>query len=127
MDKKAIGPSALVALRSRVIREGYPAGSKRRRLVIESMHKVCGYGAITLAVVAAILGLQLVAAPCWITLLIGAAWVAEVAAFVWLQRKGRCIDIYPAIWGPALEHPGNRIQPIGRGIRRLKDPSHGRS
>jgi hypothetical protein len=45
-------------------------------------------------------------------------WLVLIAGFVWLQRQGRCIDTYQAIWGPDTAHPGNRIKPIGWGIKR---------
>ena len=35
-----------------------------------------------------------------------------------LQRAGRCIDTYQAIWGPDPCHPGNSRGVIGWGIRR---------
>lgn len=56
----------------------------------------------------------------WITCLIAATWAVGAALFAWLQWKGYCLDTYQAIWGPGLEHPGNRISPIGWGIRRVR-------
>jgi hypothetical protein len=35
-----------------------------------------------------------------------------------LQRAGRCIDTYQAIWGLDPDLPGNRRRPIGFGIVR---------
>jgi hypothetical protein len=56
----------------------------------------------------------------WITCLIAATWAVGAALFAWLQWKGYCLDTYQAIWGLGLEHPGNRISPIGWGIRRVR-------
>jgi hypothetical protein len=89
-----------------------------RRIVFEYLHKVGGYLVIGLATVDVVLGLRAAHALAWITGLIVAAWLGGIATFVWLQRTGHCIDTYQAIWGPDLEHPGNRIPPIGWGIRR---------
>jgi len=89
-----------------------------RRVAFEYLHKFGGYLVIVLATVDVGLGLRAAHAPAWITGLIVAAWFGGIAAFVWLQRKGYCTDTYQAIWGPGLEHPGNRIPPIGWGIRR---------
>ena len=44
-----------------------------------------------------------------------------VVACVVLQRRGRAIDTYQAIWGPGAEHPGNQRKPIGWGIRQVED------
>ena len=35
-----------------------------------------------------------------------------------LQRAGRCLDTYQAIWGPDPAHPGNKRKPIGWGVSR---------
>jgi hypothetical protein len=45
-------------------------------------------------------------------------WLLMLGVFVWLQRDGRCIDTYQAIWGLDAELPGNRRRPIGLGITR---------
>jgi hypothetical protein len=37
-----------------------------------------------------------------------------------LQRQGRCLDTYQAIWGPSKIHPGNVRQPIGIGVRQVR-------
>jgi hypothetical protein len=44
-----------------------------------------------------------------------------VAAFAVLQIRGRAVDTYQAIWGPDLDLPGNRMKPIGFGVRRRGD------
>ncbi len=43
-----------------------------------------------------------------------------LGVFVVLQRAGRCIDTYQAIWGLDPSLPGNRRRPIGLGIVRLR-------
>jgi hypothetical protein len=70
------------------------------------------------AVAVVVAGLVLADAPRWMALLLGAWWLALVLAFAALQRAGRCVDTYQAIWGPDPKHPGNRLRPIGWGVRR---------
>ena len=89
-----------------------------RRLAFERFHKALGWAALLAAVALITLGLGLVDAPRWMALLLGGWWLVLAAAFTQLQRRGRCIDTYQAIWGPGLHHPGNRIAPIGWGVRR---------
>ncbi len=90
-----------------------------RRRAFERTHKALGWGCIVAALFVTGLGLWLVDAPRWLALAL-AAWVAVlVAAFARLQRGGRCIDTYQAIWGPGPQHPGNQVPPIGWGVRRL--------
>ena len=89
-----------------------------RRIAFERGHKALGWGCIVAALFVAALGLWLVGAPRWLALALAAWSVFLVAGFAHLQRSGRCIDTYQAIWGPGLEHPGNRINPIGWGVLR---------
>jgi hypothetical protein len=91
-----------------------------RRVAFEYLHKLGGYLALLLSVPAVALGLKAADAPRWMAWVLGAAWLAGIALFVWLQRSGRCLDTYQAIWGPGREHPGNRRSPIGWGIHRPK-------
>jgi hypothetical protein len=49
---------------------------------------------------------------------LGAWWLMMAGAFVSLQRAGRCIDTYQAMWGLDPDLPGNRRRPIGFGIVR---------
>ena len=90
----------------------------RRRRYFEWLHKLVGYTALLLAVGNIALGLAVADAPRWMWLCIGAWWAAWSVAFCSLQRAGRCIDTYQAIWGPGLEHPGNHVPVIGRGVQR---------
>ncbi len=88
------------------------------RLQFERMHKFLGWLALVVSIGVIAAGLVLVNAPRWMALLLGAWWVTLAIAFAWLQRAGRCIDTYQAIWGPDPAHPGNRRAPIGWGVRR---------
>ena len=49
----------------------------------------------------------------------GIWWLAMLGVFIWLQRAGRCVDTYQAIWGLDPNLPGNRRRPIGFGISRM--------
>ncbi len=89
-----------------------------RRNTFEKTHKSLGYAALLLALVTVFMGLVVADAPRWMLLAISLWWLSLIAAFAWLQKQGRCIDTYQAIWGPDTSHPGNRIAPIGWGIRR---------
>jgi hypothetical protein len=90
-----------------------------RRLAFERIHKSLGWIAILTAVLVVIIGLVMVDAPRWMLLALLAWWGLIVFAFARLQKQGRCIDTYQAIWGPDLQHPGNQKTPIGWGVRRL--------
>lgn len=88
------------------------------RNAFEWTHKLLGYLVLLLAFGTVLLGLWVADAPRWMLLAIGMWWLVLVAAFVWLQRRGLCMDTYQAIWGPDAQHPGNRVGPIGWGIKR---------
>ncbi len=88
------------------------------RCQFERLHKGLGWLAVLAAVAVVALGLALADVPRWMALLLALWWLALAAAFVRLQRAGRCIDTYQAIWGPDRRHPGNRLEPIGWGVRR---------
>jgi hypothetical protein len=90
----------------------------RRRDTFERTHKSLGYAALLLAMSTVFMGLVVADAPRWMLLAISLWWFALIAGFIWLQKQGRCIDTYQAIWGPDLTHPGNKITPIGWGIKR---------
>ena len=89
-----------------------------RRRVFEYAHKLCGYLALALAALNIVLGLAMADAPRWMWLVIGGFWLLLGSIAVRLQRQGRCVDTYQAIYGPAPDLPGNRRRPIGWGIRR---------
>jgi hypothetical protein len=90
----------------------------RRRIAFECVHKAAGYLLLALTVPALYTGLIAADAPRWMPLALGVWWLAMAGVFTWLQRAGRCIDTYQAIWGIDPDLPGNRRRPIGVGIRR---------
>lgn len=89
-----------------------------RRKVFEVYHKSMGYAAILLACTAIVSGLWEANAPRWMWIAIGSWWLVLTIAFVCFQRNGMTIDTYQAIWGTDSVHPGNRLRPIGWGVRR---------
>ncbi len=87
----------------------------------ERLHKTLGWLAVLLALGVISSGLWIADAPRWMPLLLLAWWLL-LAALAWRwQAQGRCIDTYQAIWGPDPVHPGNRMRPIGWGVRRPLD------
>jgi hypothetical protein len=90
----------------------------RRRVVFEWLHKVGGYIAIPLSLIVTGLGLDHAAAPAWMWCVIALWWTILLCYAIRLQRAGRCLDTYQAIWGPDPQHPGNARGVIGWGIRR---------
>ncbi|MEZ5834141.1 MAG: cytochrome b561 domain-containing protein [Geminicoccaceae bacterium] len=95
----------------------------RRRLIFEYFHKLGGLVAVLLSVVAIVTGLVLADAPRWMLLAMLCWWGLLVVVALLLQRQGRCIDTYQAIWGPDATLPGNRRRPVGFGIRQLSPGS----
>ena len=89
-----------------------------RRVAFERGHKTLGYAALAAAAAAIGLGLFVSDAPRWMPGVLLVFWAALAVAFVRLQRAGRCIDTYQAIWGLDMRMPGNGRTPIGVGIRR---------
>jgi hypothetical protein len=84
----------------------------------ERVHKSLGWLSMLAAVLVIALGLHVADAPRWMALAL-VLWWGLLAALAWrLQRQGRCIDTYQAIWGPDPRHPGNRLKPVGWGVRR---------
>lgn len=91
----------------------------RRRCAFEWVHKVLGYGALALTLVALLVGLWVADAPRWMWLGLAGWWLVLFAVAARFQRQGRCIDTYQAIWGTDPHHPGAAVGPIGWGVRRL--------
>lgn len=89
-----------------------------RRRVFEYVHKTVGYAAVTVSVAAIYSGLWYANAAHWMWLVITLWWIILITVFVTLQRRGHSLDTYQAIWGPEKTHPGNRLKPIGWGIKR---------
>ena len=71
----------------------------RRRLIFERWHKGGGYAALALVVITTMLGLALADAPRWMVLVIALWWLLLVVVFVILQKRGRAVETYVAIWG----------------------------
>ncbi len=91
------------------------------RLRFERFHKGLGWLAVLAAVVVIALGLAVADAPRWMPLVLCAWWATLALLALHWQRRGRCIDTYQAIWGPDPTHPGNRMRPVGWGVRRPLD------
>ncbi len=89
-----------------------------RRLAFEIIHKVGGYSALVIAMLAILTGLWRANAPVWMWLGLAAWWSSLIVLSAVLQRAGRAVDTYQAIWGPDARHPGNARRPIGIGIVR---------
>ncbi|MEN9417915.1 MAG: hypothetical protein RI988_1535 [Pseudomonadota bacterium] len=89
-----------------------------RRVRFERLHKSIGWLACLGAVPCTVLGLVIADAPRWMLGVLGLWWLALAGAFVALQRVGRCLDTYQAIWGPDPALPGNQRRPVGWGVRR---------
>jgi len=89
-----------------------------RRVRFERLHKGLGWVVLLASVACIVLGLIVADAPRWMLIVLCLWWLALVAAFAVLQRAGRCVDTYQAIWGPDPAHPGNRRAPVGWGVRR---------
>lgn len=94
----------------------------RRRVMFEYWHKTAGYAALMLALAATVSGMWAANAPRWMWLGLAALWTLHVGVFIALQRAGRSVDTYQAIWGVSRRHPGNLRRPIGFGIVRHEDP-----
>lgn len=90
----------------------------RRRCLFEYVHKVVGYLALVLACANILLGLAVADAPRWMWLLLIGFWSALLVLSIVLQKQGRCVDTYQAIYGPEPALPGNQRPPIGFGVRR---------
>ncbi len=91
------------------------------RLRFEWFHKTAGWLAIATAVLTIALGLWVADAPRWMPLVLLVWWIALGAYGLRLERAGRAIDTYQAIWGPDFKHPGNQRKHVGWGMRRLND------
>ena len=104
----------------------YDMTARRKRF--ERLHKGLGWLSVAAALGLVLWGLWLVDAPRWMAVTLLLWWLVLVVVAAGLQRTGRCVDTYQAIWGPGLEHPGNRLRPIGWGVRRpqpLQAPRNG--
>jgi hypothetical protein len=91
----------------------------RRRIVFEWVHKFTGLIALAFSLINTVLGLHLTDAPRWMWLALIVWWLVLLATVTQLQRHGKCLDTYQAIWGTDPNLPGAKVKPIGWGIRRL--------
>lgn len=89
-----------------------------RRGAFEYAHKFAGYTVVFLAIAASKTGRWQANAPRWMWMAIGGWWIVCTKAFIVLQRRGLAFDTYQAHWGTDSIHPGNRLKPIGIGVRR---------
>ncbi len=84
------------------------------RRIFEWAHKKGGWLAVGLSLVVIGSGLWVADAPRWMPLVLVVWWLLLATWAMRLQRAGRCIDTYQAIWGPDPVHPGN--QPQGKAL-----------
>ena len=124
---KGEGGSSAAAAARRPRRDalvGSPAGDHylmtARRCAFEYLHKASGYLALALSAINILLGLAISDAPVWMWIAIPGYWAVLGAVAVALQRQGRCVDTYQAIYGPDVQLPGNARAPIGWGVRRYE-------
>ena len=89
-----------------------------RRQLFEAVHKTLGYGLLAMAAATILSGLWKANGPMWMWLVLLLWWLALIAMFIGLQRQGRAVDTYQAIWGDDPAHPGNRLPAPGWGVRR---------
>ena len=90
----------------------------RRRRVFEYLHKFLGYGVLLVAATTVYTGMWAANGPRWMWIAISVWWLCVISLAIVLQRRGMAHDTYQAIWGPNPDLPGNRVKPIGWGIRR---------
>jgi hypothetical protein len=84
----------------------------RRRRAFEAVHKTTGHALILLAAACIGLGLWAANAPLWMWVALGLWWAALLTVAAALERRGRRVPTYQAIWGPDPAHPGNRPEPM---------------
>ena len=88
----------------------------------EWIHKTFGWLAVGLAIATVLLGLLAANAPRWMVLVLCAWWLALIIIGWRLEKAGRCIDTYQAIWGVDPKHPGNQRLHLGWRMRRHHAP-----
>lgn len=89
-----------------------------RRKFFEYFHKSVGYVCLVMSLTAVFSGLWMTNAPRWMWILLLIWWPLIIGYFIIMQKKGKVVDTYQAIWGPDPELPGNKIKPIGIGIKK---------
>lgn len=90
-----------------------------RRIVFEYTHKFGGAALLVISIAATYSGLARADAPRWMFVTLSLWWLCVAVAALVLQRQGRGLDTYQAIWGPSPDLPGSNRTPIGFGIRRV--------
>lgn len=95
----------------------------QHRLLFERIHKTAGYVTIFLSIAVIVLGLWVANAPRWMWLVIAAWWTVLIMLTLYLQFTRGAVDTYQAIWGPSLDHPGNRMRKYGLWTFRRDDPA----
>lgn len=90
------------------------------RITFETLHKAIGYTTLLLAMATILLGLWKANGPVWMWLILIIWWAILAVVFALFQKRGMAIDTYQAIWGPSLEHPGNRRTAPGWGMNRVE-------
>ena len=88
------------------------------RYVFEYIHKILGYVTLLCSWGTTLSGLWYVNAPKGMVLFILLFWAGLISIFVFLQRQGRAVDTYQAIWGTDPKHPGNTKKIVGWRIKR---------
>jgi len=92
----------------------------RHRLMFEWCHKIIGYTTLALAIVAILAGLWHANGPRWMALVLVAWWIFLIGWGIRLQKSGRMVTTYHAIWGNDPAHPGNCIVPRPRRLPRTR-------
>ena len=92
----------------------------RHRLMFERLHKSIGYGTLSLAAVTILAGLWHSNGPRWMVLVLVAWWIVLVIWGIRLQKAGRMVTTYHAIWGNDPAHPGNNMPPRTRRMPRTR-------
>jgi len=90
----------------------------RQRIIFEYIHKIAGYCVILLSLLAVYSGLVLADAPRWMVILIIIWWLILIVVWIVLQKQGRAIDTYQAIWGADLNNAASKLPIIGIGVKR---------
>lgn len=90
----------------------------RHRRLFEHYHKTVGYALLAVAFATVCSGMWAANAVRWMWVGLALWWGGLAVAFAVLQRKGYAVDTYQAIWGADKGLPGNKIRPIGWGVRR---------
>lgn len=90
----------------------------RRRKIFEYGHKSLGYVALFTGGLAIWFGLTIANAPVWMWSSISLWWILVLVTALVLQTRKGALDTYKAIWGNDPQLPGNKIKPIGLGVKR---------